>query len=678
MAEHRRPVPFGMPATRAVAVLLAALAAWSPAQAISQPANPPAGQPAPAAGSQAMQLDQLPPPIRLGARVRTIRQAAPVVPVVVLVPTPQAYLEALSAWHPTARFPILIDDGTPAAREQIGRFVRAFEPTRVVVPTLSAEPWRGDRATRIDRLVATHRRALGLRPIDDPLPEMATSPVVAPGIVVADPDDPAWPAAVALAAGWAQPLVFVEGFKQNLSGTMTSDEVDLLASEVALAAQQTGLSWDALGDQLDAIALCLNTPVKFTAFDGTQEQVLAVTDRLGRTAGATRWAWASQVPGAHRDAAYRAMCSLFLPPTRAWLFDGYPTQGEPWTTWDLTSAAPVLERMGLAPRVMDGRGAGVRDWRLAASRPLDADLVIVNTRGNAPWFELNPGRAWMGDIPMLERPAAVHFTHSWSASRAGQRETIAGRWLDRGAFAYVGSVSEPFLHAFIPGPILTNRFAASYPWAAAPRHDGPVQGIGDVWKIAVMGDPLFTPGDPGRRIDQPLPFDALDDLAAQAAEAVRSRAFERAIDLLVRLGRDGDAARLVTAIVEQQPDALTPALAEASIPAVFRAGSVGTLETLYRALPPERQADAELRDYLWLALRPVLEASSGTEFTTRLSLLLSNIRDDQRPSDAFDLAVAAQRADAGVNPLSILDRIEPRNRGEASDLQRFRDQLIGR
>ena len=663
-----------MPASRARAVrLLAALALAAPLAAKPTLADQPMGQPI----GQPAQLDQLPPPIRLGVRVRTIRQAAPVVPVVVLVPTPQAYLEAISRWHPTARFPILIDDGTPGAREQIGRFVRAFKPTRVVTPTLASEPWRGDRAARIERLSAAHRRALGLRPIDDPLPEMATSPVVAPGIVVADPDDPAWTAAVALAAGWAQPLVFVEGFNQNLSGSLTTEQVDLLASEIALAAQQTGLTWDRLGDQLDAIALCLNTPAKYTAFDGSKEQVLAVTDRLGRNAGATRWAWASQVPGTHRDAAYMAMCSLFLPPTRAWLFDGYPTEGEPWTTWDLTSAAPVLERMGLAPRLLDGREAGMRDWRLAASRPLDADLVIVNTRGNAPWFELNPGRAWMGDIPILERPAAVHFTHSWSANRPGQRGTIAGRWLDRGAFAYVGSVAEPFLHAFIPGPIIANRLGASYPWAALARHDGPVPGVGVVWKIAVLGDPLFTPGEPGRRIEQPLPFEAMDDLSQQAAEAIRSRAFERGVNLLVRLGRDGDAARLVAAIVEQQPDALTPGLAEASIPAVFRAGSAGTLETLYRALPPERQADEQLRDYLWLALRPVLEASTGAEFTTRLALLLSNLRDDQRASDAFDLALAVRRSGEGGNPLSILDRIEPRNRGEATDLQRYRDLLIG-
>lgn len=625
-----------------------------------------------------MPLNELPPPIRLGARVRAIRQGVPVIPTLVLVPTPQAYLDAIAQWRPDGRFPILIDDGTPHAREQIGQFVRAFEPESIVRASEAVEPWRGPRKQRIGRIVEAHGRSLGMGVGGDPAQLFAANQILAPGIVIADPDDPAWTAAIALAAGWAQPIAFVSGFPKNPSGSMNAERVELLASEIALAAQNTNLPWDSLGDRLDAIALCLNTPAKFTREGDT----FATTDRLGQHAGGERWAWSSQLLGSSRDAAFAAMCSLFLPPTEAWLFDGYPTTGEPWDSYDLTRAADRLEDIDLPATVSDGARASLRDWRFLASKPVDADLIFVNTRGNAPWFELNTGRAWMGDVPQLNRPAAVHFTHSWSATRVGQRETIAGRWLERGAFAYIGSVHEPFLQAFVPGPVLTARLRASYPWAALGRHDGNPVGDGPVWKVATVGDPLFTAmvvaGDAPARVDRPLTFDQTSSLADEAAAAVRERRFADAVESLVRQGRDDDAVRLVTALIEQQPDAVTPELAAASMHAVFRAGSVRTIETLYRVLPAELASDPMLRDVLWLALRPALEASTGDEFSMRFALLRSNIRDDQRASDAFDLARAAQRSAPRMNPLAILDRIQPRNPGEANQLRRYRDQLIGK
>jgi len=43
----------------------------------------------------------------------------------------------------------------------------------------------------------------------------------------------------------------------------------------------------------------------------------------------------------------------------------------------------------------------------------------------------------------------VHFIHSWSAVTPDDRNTVGGRWLSNGVYAYVGSVDEPYVQAFV-------------------------------------------------------------------------------------------------------------------------------------------------------------------------------------------------------------------------------------
>ncbi|MFG0274985.1 MAG: hypothetical protein ACF8QF_08005, partial [Phycisphaerales bacterium] len=106
-------------------VLLAALALFVSADASAQ-------SPQPAPSRVQTQLAELPPILRIGARVETMRQAWPVAPIVVLAPDAPTALDAIAMWTPAARFPVLIDDGSGQAREDIARFVRAFGPERVI------------------------------------------------------------------------------------------------------------------------------------------------------------------------------------------------------------------------------------------------------------------------------------------------------------------------------------------------------------------------------------------------------------------------------------------------------------------------------------------------------------------------------------------------------------------
>src|SRR5262245_59910925 len=73
-----------------------------------------------------------PPQVVLGQRVLQVQHVASVCNTVVIVSDAPSYVGAIAKWTPVRKFPVLIDDGTPAARENIARFVRAFKPAHVV------------------------------------------------------------------------------------------------------------------------------------------------------------------------------------------------------------------------------------------------------------------------------------------------------------------------------------------------------------------------------------------------------------------------------------------------------------------------------------------------------------------------------------------------------------------
>jgi hypothetical protein len=85
--------------------------------------------------------------------------------------------------------------------------------------------------------------------------------------------------------------------------------------------------------------------------------------------------------------------------------------------------------------------------------------------------------------------------HSWSASDPDDRNTVSGRWLVNGAYAYVGSVHEPFLSAFIPPKLMVDRLKRGTPFLIAAR-----QLQSPPWKVATIGDPLMSIAKPRQRI----------------------------------------------------------------------------------------------------------------------------------------------------------------------------------
>ncbi len=586
----------------------------------------------------------LPAPITLGQRVMAINAQAQVIPQVVVVTDVRSYLASIAAWTPTTRFPVLIDDGSPAAAEDIGRFVRAYKPEKIVTwsdpPPKDAPPDSPDfRSPDRPRLTGALNEAWDLPPgfsTPDFIEAMKKSGHTPPGVVVMNANDPAWTGGLALAAAHAQPIVWVEAL-QALDHFFTVSEADDYCGKIETEVSALPLTWRALGDDIDSVTLAVNTPAKL---DKGGHEFLAMTDRVGRLGTGSevpqRWAWAGQVHGSARESAYRAMSAVFLTHTSAWFFDGYPDT-PPWNAYDCTKAAEVLsEQAKITTEVLDSPKQGASDWRMRASRAVDADVLYITTKGNADFFDLSPGQCKPGDVPVLSRPSAVHIVHSWSSLFPGSRDLLAGRWMERGSYFYVGSVHEPYLNAFLPTPMLSARMFSGAAWGAAVRQDS-----GPCWKVAVFGDPLVVNCASRRATDSPLPLEGAKEVGAGLRDDLKAGKFEPAFRVLVLAGRDSDLAKIAGALLknEEKRKSLTPAAVELAVLPLFRAGQQEDIAGAFALLDKPRAQNPVLRDALWLAAYPRMAAPSEAW----INALRVNLRKDQIARDATAVAAAITR-----------------------------------
>ncbi len=624
---------------------------------------------------------EIPSPARLGLRCEIIRTAMSASDTVVLVPDGVSYLAAITRWRPTLRFPVLIDDGSVETRENIARFVRAYDPKHVLRWRVG-KPADGQDAASVrlsgtnpQRQAAIERALVASWGFDQPLDALyeiwRDQDQFAPGVVVAHPGDAAWPAALALASFRAQPIAWALSPK-NPSGKLSRKQVEELSETIESGCERLDYSWKKLGDQIDAVALCLNAPAKYTHAEG---EIRATTDRIGRFAsdklGETRWAFTSQIFGDEAQSSYAAMCGLFLTPQTALLFDGYDNK-PPYSNYELESARPMLESGGLTVTTFGPPTNGRDRWLILAARPLDAGLIFVNTHGMRDAFNLSPGRLRPGSLPILARPAMIHFIHSWSAVRPSDRTTVAGRWFERGAHAYYGSVDEPFLQAFVPPGQVVARMRGAFPWAAGVRiKDSPV------WKLACFGDPLVTLGAPLSRDDAQIELDGAEDLGESVGVAAREERFADALAALSLLGRDDDALRLVRALVRERPEAINSDLAAVAMFAVGRTALPSEFFAIYARLDDERSRDPYRLDHLWNLVRLRLNAP-GEDDRAMIAYLRTRLREDQRAEDAADLTGAIAQLQSPAAAMEYLDSIEPRTQRERQVLLDARRGLTSR
>lgn len=573
-----------------------------------------------------------PPPVALGRRVEALRMNLKVRPTVVIVSSPSDFVRVIAKWSLVERYPVLIDDGSARAREDIARFVRAFAPKSVVrweFAGAAEDRLPDDAAEFREAIEAASRLAWGAKDqatLEEVWKQSGFTPM---GVVVASPDDPAWTGALALSAGRGEPILWLESKASTVSQWITEDQASAMDRTLAGMLDDLGRPWRASGDEIEAITLCLNAGANINGPSGK----LALTDALGRNDDGARGAYVGIVHGDGSRAAYRAMCALFLQPAGAWLFDGYKADMAP--PYALPPAANLFDRAKLEVSMNAPPAGNLMHWRKRTLQGVDFGFIHVNTSGNADFFDLTPGRAFVGDVPFLNRPAIVHFIHSFSLQSAGDPQSIGGRWLENGAYCYYGSMDEPFLNAFLPASMVTTRLLVGAPFAAAVRHDDK-----RVWKCNLFGDPLTTIGRPAPRHNEPLNLEGAKNLDDEMKAALKAQRLEGAATALVLLGRDTDAVRIASAALSEGGKAATPAFAVIALPAAFREKSDTLFYDLYARLTPDVQGDALVRDMLWQTAREGLEA---TEDRRLLSWLRANIREECMCDDAEAIAPALRR-----------------------------------
>jgi len=413
-----------------------------------------------------------------------------VVDVLCLVPDVPAFLEALGAWDRGHFFPILLDEP-----EAVLRFARAFRPARVVRypgrprPIPPEEAW-GAAATAAGRswVGGEDREADGRR----------AGPTT-PGVVLAAPGCPSLAGAAALAAGRLQPLVRWDPPRRR-ADVLPADEADRLATDLEAKVAAAAPRYNRLGDDCDFLTLAGDYPDRYLSRIKQFPGPAAFDDLVGRAPdGVRRWAFAGRLGGDPAASVYRAMCSLFLRPHSALLFNGYDEASEPWKAYAMPAAADRLGRELKVTHRSGPAGAGVAAWHKAFGAVGGFDLALINTSGSPAAFTIQGQQGHTGDVPMTV-PAAVLMIHSFSAADPADPATLAGRWLANGAFVYFGAMNEPYVNAFRTPTLVADLIAGGLPFAAAVRLTVAESPFGIPWRLHYLGDPLYRLRRPAPRV----------------------------------------------------------------------------------------------------------------------------------------------------------------------------------
>ncbi len=551
------------------------------------------------------QADQLPWAVRLGLRVWTVEQAAPIVDQVVLVPDGATYLDEIQHWSSRGRWPVLYNDHPTAAR-----FIRRFRPAVVIERESVGGLPRGEELEA--RLREAHVRAMGGHPDREEAADIfRRNDYTPPGIVVTSARDSAWPAAVALAAGRLQPLHFIDEDYGRPNSVVDRERVAQLNEQIREAVRATGYPWESLEEGILTVTLCRTVAgrVRLPRAEGTDGEPGAISDWLGRHDDGSRYGFVGWIFGSEHRSAYMAMCSLFLPRNDVWLANGYPNEGG-FAQFNMQDAADRFEDRAYDVTHLAGAQFRAAAWQNTISSGIDPDLFNVNSRGNAHFYHVFDERLWAADVPLLNVPAAVHFTHSWSARQPTVNWTVGARFLNHGAYAYVGSVHEPLLAAFIPPGMLAERLVNHVPLLVASRHWSGAHQFARPWKVQTIGDPLMLAVPPDRLPQERSDPEAEDrgrNVREDVRQAMRGLNDEGAGDQyaevirgLELIGRD-ELALEIWRLAEQHGQA--EAAAPAALGPLFRAGQS---EEFLSAWKHVTVRDEELQTMLWHLFTPRL------------------------------------------------------------------------
>ena len=414
---------------------------------------------------------------RLGRRAGPKRR---VVDQVCLVPDVPTFLEAIAAWDEAHCFPILIDDV-----ELTFKFLRAFRPARIVrYPAQGRARSRPTGSgTRPSRPVGRSWSADGGRRPRPRAgrcrPETARAdPARGRRLGARQPDARRRRRPGRRAVPAAGPL----GDRPGGSPTSSPPTRPAPGTRAWKPRSPTGSrDYGQLGDDCDFLTLAGDWPYRYQrqGRDGRLRRPGRPGADGQRRAGRSP-AGCSATPTA---SVYRAMCSLFLQPESALLFNTYTDAGPPWTDYALTRRPQRLARLAAGRRSARGTAPSLAGLAPASStRSTAFGLVLINTHGGPTQFHL-AGRAGPDGRRPAERAGGRPDDPQLLRRRPDRPGTIAGRWLANGAFVYFGSMNEPFLQSFRPPGLVAALLAEGVPLgggdaAVAPRAVRPALAAG--------------------------------------------------------------------------------------------------------------------------------------------------------------------------------------------------------
>lgn len=568
-------------------------------------------------------------PVQLGVRVATAEAGRPVAPIVVLVPDEATFLQEVGRWSMSAQWPVLFDDD-----ELAPLFIRAFKPAHVfrVSPAPPLSPHRAAREDAMKRVVAQSWGGDATTSPAEAFEAMGWKP---PGVAVTDARDSAWPAAVALAAARGLSLAFLDGDYGRAGVVLGARRTKELKARLTRLVEEQGYSWQALGDTIDAVAICRSLAGRTSLEPMASARNIhadrhkgpyALTDTLCRHDDGARWAIAGWIWGSPGRSAYMAMSSIFLDRSSIAFFNGYTTGGGR-ERYDVIDIAVKTSEAGYTTTINRGSEGDLDAWLNNSMGGLSVDVLVANSSGQPEEFNLTGGsKGGAVDVPLLARPLALHLIHSYSLQRPNDHGTVGGRFLDHGVYAYVGSVEEPYLGAFVPPDLLMRRLFSFVPFLVAGRSwDGP---FASVWRLTTIGDPLMLAQPPARRLIQqaavPVIPNAINlkDLARDQLSALRASPSETAavISTLVMLGRDTAAVQMWNRLSGEASLAAATDAAPVALGPLFRERDfTGFLRAFDRLPANARRGD--VLDMLWHLATPRL--GSITDPTTLGLLLVS-------------------------------------------------------
>lgn len=528
-----------------------------------------------------------------------------------LVPDLPTFLEAIAAWDRKTFFPILIEDG-----EYTPKFVRAFRPARIVRyrgKMADLPPGRlWDAAQAAVGRAWADQDAAGKAPSGGVRPPRELGPTP-PGLVFSEPNSPSLAGAVALAAGRFQPLLRWSPGK-SFGETLSPGDAEALARDIENLATVTTPRYRGLGDDCDFLTLAGDYPFRYNSEEPPYPGPRAFDDLAGREsrpAGPNqpraRWAYTGRLMGGPVASAYRAMCSLFLQPDSAILFNSYSDTDAGFKDYTQRPADATLARLMTTTTWWAPDRNNLGNWHHAFSPRNEAGLLVVNSSGGATTFNIPGGPGQTGDVPAT-CPAAIHIIHSYSAHQPTDPNTLAGRWLANGAYLYYGSMEEPYLQSFRTPTLVAALLADHIPFAAAvrmmPAEAGP---FGNPWRLVVLGDPLYRLETPPNRLPNPgktasADWPAYRREAAPPAKADVNARFAWAVKSFL-LGGQADAPKgareaateaLAGLPRDQLPANLRPLLDAFAVEALFQAKRPAEVVARLVKLPrADRNADVQ-------------------------------------------------------------------------------------